>query len=137
MMRGINPYYEEAMSGFQDLLNVVDRLIVLGLSENEGQIYKTAINTSLSYIKNHFPYNLKWESDIPSHCVNYGLSERQNKVSWIFKRILDNRYVRPLTSNHGHKPRFSDGVDRRLAFLCQSRITNFIPGMYHETFSTF
>ena len=80
------------MSGFQDLLNVVDRLIVLGLSENEGQIYKTAINTSLSYIKNHFPYNLKWESDIPSHCVNYGLSERQNKVSWIFKRILDISY---------------------------------------------
>ena len=88
-MRGINPYYEEAMSGFQDLLNVVDKLIQLGLSENEGQIYKIAINTSLSYIKNHFPYNLKWESDIPSHCVNYGLSDRQNKVSWIFKRILD------------------------------------------------
>ena len=87
MMRGINPYYEEAMSGFQDLLNVVDKLMELGLSENEGQIYKTAINTSLSYIKNHFPYNLKWESDIPSHCVNYGLSDRQNKVSCGFKRI--------------------------------------------------
>ena len=111
MMRGINPYYEEAMSGFQNLLNVVDKLIELGLSENEGQIYKTAINTSLSYIKNHFPYNLTWESDIPSHCVNYGLSERQNKVSWVLKGYQI--HIR-LTHNPDHNPRFSGSVDKKM-----------------------
>jgi hypothetical protein len=83
MMRGINPYYEEAMSAFDELLNIADRLIKLGLSESDGQMYKNAIKTAHSYIKNHYPYNIKWESEIPSHCVKYGLSEQQNKVSSI------------------------------------------------------
>ena len=82
MMRGVNPYHEEGMAAFEQLTNVVDRLVKLGLSENHGKIYKKAINTGHSYIKNYYPYNIKMESDIGSHCIKFALSERNNKVSF-------------------------------------------------------
>ena len=81
-MRGVNPYHEEAMSAFEKLSNVVDRLVKLGLSEENGKLYKKAIHNSHSYIKNYFPYNIKMESDIGSHCVKFALSDRYNKVSF-------------------------------------------------------
>ena len=84
MMRGVNPYHEEAMSAFEKLSNTVDRLVKLGLSEDHGKLYKKAINNSHSYIKNYFPYNIKMESDIGSHCVKFSLSDPNNKVSFRF-----------------------------------------------------
>lgn len=81
MMRGVNPYHEEAMSSFEKLASVAERLVKLGLPEDDGKVFKKAIHTAHSYIKNHFPYNIKMESSIGSHCVKFGLSDPKNKVS--------------------------------------------------------
>ena len=78
-MRGINPTQEECMTSFEDLHSIVERLVKLGLPEGIGKMYSKSISSAHSYIKNYYGYNIRWESNVASHCAKFGLSEKKNK----------------------------------------------------------
>ena len=78
-MRGINPSHEECMTSFDNLQSTVDDLVKFGLPDNIGKMYQKSINSAHSYIKNHFKYNIQFESNCASHCAKYALSEQKNK----------------------------------------------------------
>ena len=78
-MRGVNPSHEECMSSFDDLQSTVDELVKIGLPDSVGELYKKAISESHSYVKNHYPYHIQFESKCAAHCAKFALSENLDK----------------------------------------------------------
>ena len=67
------------MSSFDDLQSTVDELVKIGLPDGVGKLYKKAISDSHSYVKNHYPYHIQFESKCAAHCAKFALSENLDK----------------------------------------------------------
>ena len=72
--------YESAITAFDDFANIVVKLEGFGLSAPDSKMLQKSIASSLSYIKNYFPYSIKWHSDVRSHCAQWALSDQQNQL---------------------------------------------------------
>ena len=71
--------YENAITAFDDLANIVTKLEGFGLSKQDSKMLHKSVATAYAYIKNHFPFEIDWHSKVKSHCVKWALSEESNE----------------------------------------------------------
>jgi hypothetical protein len=65
---------------FDDLANIVVKMEGFGLSREDSKLLQSSVASGNDYIKNYFPFHIKWHSKTKTHCASWALSEEPNEL---------------------------------------------------------